>query len=162
MRFVACSFPDDFGVVHAERARQEQQSIFRTGVAGMNVVLPFWGVVSPLLFLLWEFPPFLCVSLSLICFSVFAVLGSLFFRFLPVLFSPRSPPFFPHFHQISCPLFLVSLSNSLKPQNTGRHHCLEKDWGEPLCKKPISFRRPPTGKPPPRMNPSTASSETAA
>ena len=46
--FVACSFPDDFGVVHTERARQEQQSIFQTGVAGTNVVLPFLGGRFPL------------------------------------------------------------------------------------------------------------------
>ena len=140
MRFVASSFPDDFGVVHAERARQEQQSIFRKGVAGMNVVLPFWGFVSPLLFLLWELPPFLCVSLSLFVFSVFAVLGSLFFSFLPVFFLPSSV----FFSQISRPLFLVSLSNSLKPPKTqvdtiawkriGANHCVSSQFffGAPL------------------------------
>ena len=140
MRFVACSFPDDFGVVHAKRARQEQQSIFRTGVAGMNVVLPFWGFVSPLLFLLWEFLPFLCVSLSLFYFSVFAVLGSLSSDFCQFFFSPFSSVFFFRF---LVPCFLSRCQTVSKPQNTGRHHCLEKDWGEPLCKKPILFCHAP-------------------
>ena len=158
MRFVACSFPDDFGVVHAELARKEQQSIFRTGVARMNVVLPFWGVISPLLFLLWELPLFLCVSLSLICLFCFCCFRLPFLQFLPLFFSPVLLRFALVFIRYLVPCFLPLCQTVSNPQNTGRHRCLEKDWGEPLFKKPICFGAPPTGKPPPRMNPSTASS----
>ena len=163
MRFVACSFPDDFGVVHAERARQEQQSIFRTGVAGMNVVLPFWGVVSPLLFLLWEFPPFLCVSLSLIClFFCFAVLGSLFFRFLRVFFLPFSSVFPSFSSDFLSPVSCLVVKQSQTPKTQVDTVAWRRIGENHDVRSRFRFGAPPTGKPPPRMNPSTASSETAA
>ena len=66
--FVACSFPDDFGVVLAERGRQEQQSVF-SNRGRQNVVFPLWGVVFPLLFFVGGVSSvFVCLLVSLFAF----------------------------------------------------------------------------------------------